>query len=890
MRPLSLWSRLRALAHRWRRRASWERALDDELHAYLDDEIDTRIARGMSPAEARRTALADFGGVQQVKEQVRSGTTGAWLDTLWQDLRYTCRALGASHGYAIWVIGSLAIGMAVTVAALALLNATMRLPFPEITDQHRLVRVSVSRTCGRPDCWVRMSTPADYDALREGLTGLQELAALTQGDLAVALPEARAMRGMLTSANYFDVLGVRASAGRTFYATEADSHAAVAVIAHSVWTREFDADPAAIGRSIRVADQFVQIVGVAPAHFIGTDRIRPGGRAPDIWLPMWLADRDLPLSPAEQRRQERDLYFVGRLRDGVGVPQLQAEAEVVARRLAAPSPGGMAEVHRVWRVRPESWHLGAIVVMPIPILVLVIACVNAANLMLARGSQRQREIAIRLAIGAGRGRIIRQLLVESAVLAFVATAVAVAIAWLGLQLASNPVGAPIPFDPLVLALTVLTAAGTTVAFGLAPAVRVSAQRPSSTLGPVGARSDASPRQSRMRRALVIAQVALSLGLLATAWQLVSTVRAQAVSGGTPPDRLLVARFNLQPLNLPTAESESFYRDLVAGASRLPDVEAAGVARHTSVWTFGQRGTSGSIVVWRPTDRPDEGRLTTGGYAGGDLFDAVGLRVLAGRGFTDADRQLRPQVAVVNETAANNMNGPAVGSILRVAPRGQDFASSIEVRVVGVIEPAVEPRLEKDGPPAAKVYLPSPIEPEPALALYLRTGGKATAVSQPVRELVSRIAPRVPIHEVGSLEELNERSYETQLWLARAAAFLGVIGLLLATAGLYGVSSYVVAMRSREIAIRMALGARPRAILNMVLGQSMRVALVGLLVGGSVAAAVSRVIQSEYHGIEGIDGAAFGGAALLFVAAMLLASAIPAVRASRVDPVENLKDA
>jgi hypothetical protein len=226
----------------------------------------------------------------------------------------------------------------------------------------------------------------------------------------------------------------------------------------------------------------------------------------------------------------------------------------------------------------------------------------------------------------------------------------------------------------------------------------------------------------------------------------------------------------------------------------------------------------------------------------------------------------------------------------VAPRTGNFNSSIEVRVVGVIESAGEPRLEQDELPAPKLYLPSPLEAEPALALYLRTHDDATLLARSLRELVGRIAPIVPLQEVGSLEELNERSYALQLWLARAAALLGVLGLLLATAGLYGLSSYVVAMRSREIAIRIAVGARPRAILKMILNQWMRVASIGLLIGGAAAVAVSRVIQSEYHGIKGIDAAAFGGAAALFLAAMLLASAVPAIRASRVDPVENLRDA
>jgi putative ABC transport system permease protein len=810
-----------------------------------------------------------------------------------QDLRYSLRALWCSRRFTGWVVGSLAIGMAVTIAALALLNASLILPFPQVADQHRLVRVSVSRNCGRPDCWSRMSLPADYDALREGLTGLQGLAAYATGNVAAAVPDARSMRALVTSPNYFAVLGVRPVAGRVFDTQDDGTDAAVAVIAYSAWQREFNGDPSVVGRTIRVADQFVHVIGVAPDGFIGIDRLRPGSRNPDIWLPMWMADRVLPFSAAEQRRQERDVAFVGRLKDNVQASQLRTETAVVGARLATARAGqpqtARAEVDRVWRVRPQSWHIGVIVVMPIPILVLVIACVNAANLMLARGSQRQREIATRLAIGASRRRIVRQLLIESGVLAVTATMIAVPVAWWSLQLASTPLNESIPLDPLVLTLTILTAAVTTVAFGLTPAIRLSAGQPSIALGPALGRSDALPPQARMRRILVAAQVALSLGLLATAWQLVATVRLQAVSAGTPGDQLLIARFDLQPLNLGPGQTDSFYRELLAGAARLPNAEAAGLARHSSVWTFGQAATQASVEVWRPSDGPDDGHLTIGGYAEGDLFDAIGLRLLSGRRFVEADRLSRPQVAIVNESAARLMTGPAVGGLIRIAPRAQDLNTAIEVRIVGVIEPAVEPRLEQNGPPAAKIYLPSPIEPEPALALYLRTRGPAIALAQPIRELVNRIAPRVPILEIGSLDELNERSYSTQLWLARAAAVLGMIGLLLATAGLYGVSSYVVAMRSREIAIRMAIGAQPREILRMILRQSLGMAAVGLLAGGGAALAVSQVIQSEYHGIQKIDPGAFGGAAALFIAAMLVASAIPAIRASRVDPVANLKD-
>ena len=816
------------------------------------------------------------------------------LEAVRQDARQAWRALRHSRRFAIWVVCSLAIGMAVAIAAIAFLNELMLGAFPAVHEQDRLVRVTAWRGCGRPDCWRRMQSPDDLAALREGLSGLQGLAAYTTGDVAVAVPAPRSMRSLLTSADYFDVLGVRPALGRTFDARDRDTHAPVAIISHGVWTREFGSSPSAIGRSILVAGANVEIVGVAPPQFMGIDfRLRSG--PPEIWLPIWLTDRVLVSAEAASRRSLlRQVYFVGRLKDGIEVSQVQAEADVVARRLAAlqddAAPSSRADVRRVWRTNPDTWHQGILLVLPIPILVLVIACVNAANLMLARGSERQREIAIRLAIGAGRMRVVRQLLVESAVLALFATAVALPMAWWSLRLASNPMNIPIGIDGTVLALSVLTATLTTIGFGLAPALRAAAQPPSTALAPVGARSDALPRQSRLRRRLVTAQIALSLGLMATAWQLVATMQSQGGSGGTPSDRLLIARFDLEPLKLPAAQWERFYETLLAGAARVPGVEAAGIARHTAVWTFGRGAGSGSVDVWRPAESPDDGRVVIGGYAGGALFQALGLRVVLGRDFADADRVGRPQVAIVNQTFVEKAPEVGLGSVIRVAARNGGYATALPVRIVGVIEPAGEPRYSQDGGPVPRIYLPSPLEPEPALALYLRSTTTAAALASPIRQLVDRLDARVPISEIGSLAEFNERSFGPQMWLARAAAFLGVVGLLLATGGLYGVSSYVVVMRSREIAIRMALGARPRAILTMILGQSMRIALVGLVLGGAAAVVVSRLIHAEFDGIHALDYVTFGGSAALFIASMLLASAIPALRASRLDPVANLKDA
>ena len=814
------------------------------------------------------------------------------FDGVVNDVRSAVRSLRHSRTYTLSVIGTLAIGMAVTIAALALLNASMILPFPGVTKQERLVRVAVTRNCGRGDCWVPMSSAADYAALSQGLAGLESLASYAAGNASVGIPEARSMHALLASANYFDALGVRPALGRVFTATDEQSHAGVAVISHGAWMREFGGDPAVVGRTIRVAGEFVDIVGVAPPFFVGINRIRSGVESPDIWLPMWLADRLVPLAGTDLRRGERSVDFVGRLRPGVGIDEVQAQAAVVAQQVARfrseTPPATRAEVRRVWRVRPESWHFGVIIVLPIPILVLVIACVNAANLMLARGSQRQREIAIRLAIGAARRRLVRELLIESACLVILASMAALALAWCGLHFASNPLGTPIPFDTIVLACTVFTGAATTMAFGLMPALRVSAQRPSTTLGTIAGHSDTAPAHSRLRRLLIVVQATVSLGLLATAWQLVSTVQADAVSSGTPANRLLIGRFDLQPLNVTASAIEEFYADLLRGISRLPDVETAGLARATSVWSFGQ--SPASVRVWQLSDSPDAPRALSGGYVNGDLFRAVGLRVIGGRDFLDADRHhAQPEVAVVNHAFAARMKGPVLGTTLRVAPRDRGFPSGVDVRIIGIVESTVEPRFE-NGLPSEKIYLPVPIEPEPTLSVYIRATGSAAALAQPVRELVTRINPGVPIQEIGSLQEFNERSFSQQLWLARAAVFVGLVGLLLATAGLYGISSYVVAMRGREIAIRMAIGGTPGAILSMVLRQSMRVALAGLILGGGAALVASRILQAEYHGVVGIDRPRFAAAVALFLAAMLLASAIPAYRASRLDPLEKLKDA
>ena len=476
---------------------------------------------------------------------------------LFADIRDAFRSLRRSGAFTAWVVGSLAIGMAVAIAALALLNAALLLPFQGVTDQDRLVRVSVSENCGRPDCWRRMFSPDDYRALQEGLRSVQGLAAYSFGDVSAGVPDARLLRAIAASPNYFDVLGVRPALGRMFGTGDAATSAAVAVVGHAAWIRELGADPNVIGRSIRVGDGFVQIVGVAPPFFAGVDRTRPGTarsmnveRGPDIWLPLWLADRTLLARDGREPFAERGVYFVGRLAGGADVPQVQAEAAVLARRLAAARVGDVVERprRRAPRVARESWHLAHwrdrhpadSGTGPVDCLRQRREPDDRARLAAAardrhppghRGGARPGHTAAAPGERAPRSRRNRH------------------------RAAGRPMGHAVRQHAARRADPVRPdrphadrRSGRIDDGGVWSGAGGARQRAASLEHARGnrARTDGRPGQSRARRVLVMAQVALSLGLLATAWQLVATVRGEAVAAGTAPDRLAPRAFRPAP--------------------------------------------------------------------------------------------------------------------------------------------------------------------------------------------------------------------------------------------------------------------------------------------------------------------------------------------------------
>jgi predicted permease len=564
-----------------------------------------------------------------------------------------------------------------------------------------------------------------------------------------------------------------------------------------------------------------------------------------------------------------------------------AQAGVLAGQVGsarAPARDGRADVSR-W-VRSDLLKTSTIfvIVMSIPCLVLIIGCINAASLLLARATHRGHEIAVRLAIGASRGRVARQLLLESVLLSLAAAAAALPAAWWGLRVAEHSFGVAIPMDASVLASGLAAAVVSAVGAGLVPALRVSAHRPALALGAAHG-SDFTPRQTRMRRALVAVQVAISIGLLMSGAQLVTAFEGLFEKERVDPDRLVMASFDLGQLNVRESSTLAFYRELIDRLHRLPQVEAAGLAGQTAFWNFARGNTTESLVMaWPPNKRPT---TYMGGYAGGDLFRAVGLRVLQGRDFTPEDRAAaRPRVAIVSRPLAEELFGPAaLGQTVRVAMSRSDASAALDVRIVGIVEPSWDRSYSTKPTPA--LFVPVPLGHQPALTLYVRSRVPIGALAPILRDAVRQIDPRVPVINLATLRQRSDRA-TPEASLGRAVAVFGVVASALAAFGMYALFSYLVTMRKRELAVRMALGASASRTLRLVVRQAMTLAAIGAAVGSPAAVVVAIFINLEFHGMQGLDPMKLAGTVAMFAAVMLLASLVPAIRAARVDPISILK--
>lgn len=703
------------------------------------------------------------------------------------------------------------------------------------------------------------------------------------------------VQGTLVSANYFDVLGIRAELGRTFLPDE--DKTPVAVISHDLWQRRFNSDAMVVGRSMVLNGVQFTIVGVTPRDFVGAEEAFPR----QVWIPLMMQGSIRPgaagASGIINNRNVRSLDVIARLKPGVTLRQAQAGMNVVASRLAQSYP----ESNRDFQIALYTTGNGrpAFRAMLKPVtqvllgvvgLVLLITCANVANLLLARAARRRKEVAIRLTLGATRARLIRQLLTESILLA-VAGGVAglVLNLWLVNLLTALKPAVPLPVnvefhtDWRVLSFTLLLSVVVGIIFGLVPALQASKH------DLVPALKDRSPGERRrmfsLRNALVIGQVALSIVVLIGAGLFLRSLNhARAIDPGFAAEHILTLSFNTAAQKYDATKAEQFYQQLSDRVQALPGVQSVSLAQSAPLSYFYSPAISSPVFVEGHEPSAGEDPPFAGNNAvGPNFFKTLGVPLLSGREFTDRDREGAPRVAIVNETLVRDLfpDSNPIGQRLRVLSR-----QPASWEIVGVVKDSKYRSLGEDATPY--IFLPYLQNPQPAMSLLVQTSGNPRDVTAGVRREVQALDPNLPAFNVMSLAD----NIDISLFPARfGAVLLGVFGflaLLIASIGIYGVMSYGVSERTHEMGIRMALGARGRDVLRLVISQGMWLAVIGVAIGAGLALAATRVVRSYLYDVSATDPLTFIGIALLLIGVALLACYVPARRATKVDPLEALR--
>ena len=812
-------------------------------------------------------------------EAPRRGRTHAF-HAFPQDLRYAIRGLLKAPGFTVAAIASLSVGIAVNTAGFSVLNAVALRPFAGVRDQGSLVRVVLVREKG-----LIGATFDQYLALL-GTSSVPAISAHHETELAVGRVRSPAhLPGAIVTANYFAVLGVQPATGR-FFVREEDLAGGdpAAVISHRLWQRAFGGDPAAVGQWLSVNGAQARIIGVAPRNFSG---VRAGSHATDLWITFAMSDvalRDAQGLPAHiSRVGPLWIDFVGRLAPGATAPQAQAEIAARAADTSTSAPASQARVSVLRRGSgPRLNALEMAGFMAVPFIVLGIACVNAANLMLARATRRATEWRVRLALGGTRWRVIRQILTESMLIAVTAGGVGLVFTYWTLQLQQQLLQLPLWIDWRVLAFTIGCAVTTAMLFGMGPAIAATTAGLQRT--PTGGSEGIRPGQRRLRAVLMATQAALSLALLITGAQLARTILLSNVFAVPHADRLLVASFDLDKLRYTPPQTRDFYDRLQGEAGKLPGVLGTVVAGG-DLW--GPLPFSGQLHAWRQEDLPSTPRKLYAVYTGGDLHSVLGIRPVSGRSFMPEDHQGRLRSIIVNERFVKDwMPDGALGRTIRIAASTAAYETGYDVTIVGIVPSAHESTVRRNEPPT--IYHPVSVEHQPELTLFVRFGGEAETVAAGLRALVRQLDDRLPFTVLNTAAELQRTRNPERRWVAISMAVLGLAALVLAASGLFSVVSYIVSQRQREIGIRMTLGADRGAVLRMILRQALKPAAAGCLAGAGIAAAAAQVMRWGVPGAPAIDVVAFSAAAGVMVIVMLAASLVPARRATRVDPMVVLR--
>jgi predicted permease len=897
------------------------REVDDELSFHLAMRAEQLVASGMPRAAAEREALRQFGDVAGVRENCvimdesreRAMQRANVIEELRQDVVFALRSLRRNASFGVVVVGALALGIGANTAIFTLIDATLVRTLP-VRQPHALVAVgntarvnSSSEGAPRTDLLsyplyrdVRDRNHVFSDVLASGRSGRID------ARIGAASAELEHPNGRFVSANYFAVLGVRAARGRVFDGTEDQTRGAspVVVISHGYWTRRFRNDPSAIGSTLVVDGTRLMIIGVTPPSFTG----EIVGVATDVWLPLGMRDAIIPAVLELDNRNRNWLLLLGRLKLGATLAQAKRDIPAVMERsIVDNSPAGakafLASSPKYYiesgakgfsRIR-ETFEAPLLTLMIGVALLLCIICANVANLLLARSIARGREMAVRLALGANRSRLVRQLLVEGAVLAVLGAAAGLLFAWWGSRAllamygSGSTVSLDLGLDLPVLGFTLAVSFAAVVLFGLAPALRgarvdlastIRAGAPSIARGALGGRGQRAP----LGKLLIAGQVALSIILLIGAAMLVRSLRnLTTVDVGLDRDHLLIADVDVASRGYQWERLSILARAIHDRVATIPGVAAVGYSENG---LFSGTESSTAIEVPSFVVRTSDDSTILYDQVSAGYMRAIRGRIIGGREFTPADETTLPRIAIVNETFANFYfpGESAVGKYFHIA-------DSITVRIVGITGDVRDHDLTSQQ--RRRAYFPyvhhDPQQGTPvALRFEVRTPGDPATLVNDVRHAISAIDPNLPITAIDPLRKLMLDSIVEQRLVAQLATAFGVLALLLAAVGLYGVMTYAVARRTGEIGVRVALGAQQADVVRMVLLDAARLVSAGVIVGLPLALAATRLLEAQLHGVELIDPISITTAITVLATSALVAGLLPALRASRVSPIEALR--
>jgi putative ABC transport system permease protein len=850
-----------------------DQELDDEIETHLRLLTERYVRQGMTEAEAARAARRQFGNVTLLKEDHREMRGIRFIESVFQDVRYGLWMLRRNPGFTLAAILTLSLGIGANTAIFSVVNGVLlsALPYPQ-PERLAMILPGAEGAANYP-------TFVDWRDRNQTFHGVAAMYAgafdLTGGGEPEKIPAAD------VSANFFHVMGVNLAHGRGFTAEEEQlGNHRVVVLGHSLWQRRF-------GGYLGILNQTISLNSV-PHVVVGI--MAPGFRFPentDIWR---------PLAPDERKRTSRNglwLQLVGRLKPGVTQTAAQADLELIAKQIAdqlrlrhSELSGSGVTIMPLLEHTVGSISKNLMILFGVVLLVLLIACANVTNLLLARAAVRRREVAVRAALGAGRWRIIRQLLTENMLLAVLGGALGVLLAWWGLRilLALSPADIPrldnIHLDALSLWFTLALSLITGLGVGLAPALQATRLELNQALKEGWNGGAGSRRAQRIRGVFIVAEMALTLALLIGAGLLVRSFwRLQQVNLGFRADHLLTLQLDLLRSKYPGWQAVSFYERLQERLAALPGVKAVSATSHILLSEDIDGG--GFTIENGPPTEEDPGLSFASVQP--NYFQMMGIQLLKGRAFTAHDTRDSPKVGIVNEMFVNRYfpNEDPIGK--RFTFGGPDAQW---ITIVGVARDTRKQGMDK--PIRLESWLPHAqgFEQEPSLSMEvaLRTTGDPLALSHAAREAVRSLDPDLPIIKIHTMDQVLSEREALRRWNMLLLGLFALVALILAAVGIYGVVSYAVAQRTHEIGIRMALGARGADVLRMVVWRGMSLTLAGVTLGLAVALALTRVMKNLLFEVSATDPATFALIALLLIVVSIIASYVPAHRAAKVDPL------